>query len=97
MPQFYNRGNYPRTWAVQRGLYGLRAVSDQVGRLNAEEVDDEDRSAGSLVVPEQDRIAFVKEFRFMLPRFWTLYESMEHSTYVASRLGIWKEPGRRKV
>ena len=93
MPQFCNRGTYPRSWAVQRGLYGLSAVSFQVGRLNAEEIDDEDRDG----VPEQNRIAFVKEFRFMLPRFWTLYESMEHSTYVASRLGIWKEPGRRKV
>ena len=47
--------------------------------------------------PEQDRIAFSEEFRVMLPRFWTLDDSMSHSSYVACRLGLWKEPGRLKL
>ena len=33
----------------------------------------------------------------MLLRHWTLYDSMYHSQYVASRLGIWRHPGRRKL
>lgn len=33
------------------------------------------------------------EFRLMLLRHWTLWESMYHSTYVATRMGVWKEKG----
>jgi len=33
----------------------------------------------------------------MLYRHWTLYESMFHSPYVATRLGIWKDTGRKKL
>lgn len=67
-------------------------LQNEVGRLNMQP--DEDALAGG---PEQDRIAFSEEFRFMLPRFWTLYDSMSHSSYVACRLGLWKEPGRLKL
>ena len=67
-------------------------LQNEVGRLNMQP--DEEALAGA---PEQDRIAFSEEFRFMLPRFWTLYDSMSHSSYVACRLGLWKEPGRLKL
>lgn len=33
----------------------------------------------------------------MLFRHWSLYESMYHSSYVASKLGIWRERGRQKL
>jgi cell division control protein 45 len=35
------------------------------------------------------------EFRFMLMRHWTLFNAMFHSRYVATRLGVWRERGRR--
>jgi len=31
----------------------------------------------------------------MLYRHWTLYDSMWHSQYIATRLGIWKEQGQK--
>ena len=31
------------------------------------------------------------ELRFALFRHWTLYDAMFHSSYVASKLGIWKD------
>ncbi|KAI9106301.1 CDC45 family [Phlyctochytrium arcticum] len=37
------------------------------------------------------------EFRLMLLRHWNLYESMYHSGYVATKLGIWKEKGRQRL
>jgi hypothetical protein len=33
----------------------------------------------------------------MLFRHWTLYDAMYHSSYVASKLGIWKERGRKRL
>ncbi|KAI8803183.1 CDC45 family [Cladochytrium replicatum] len=37
------------------------------------------------------------EFRLMLLRHWNLRDSMFHSSYVASKLGIWKEKGRQRL
>lgn len=28
---------------------------------------------------------------------WTLYDAMYHSSYVAGKLGIWKERGRKRL
>lgn len=33
----------------------------------------------------------------MLFRHWNLYDAMYHSSYVASKLGIWKERGRKRL
>ena len=41
-----------------------------------------------------DHIQFSTEFRFTLMRFWTLYDSMYYSRYVATKLGIWKQRGK---
>lgn len=30
-------------------------------------------------------------------RHWNLYDAMYHSSYVASKLGIWKEKGRKRL
>jgi cell division control protein 45 len=38
-----------------------------------------------------------QELKFMLFRHWSLYESMFHSSYVASKLGIWREKGKKKL
>lgn len=36
-----------------------------------------------------------EEFRFMLMRHWTLFSAMFHSRYIASRLNVWREKGKR--
>lgn len=41
------------------------------------------------------RISFEPEFRFMLMKHWTLFQSMLNSRYVATRLGVWRERGKR--
>jgi cell division control protein 45 len=46
---------------------------------------------------EDGAIRCTDEYRFMMVRHWSLYESMYHSNYVASRLGIWREPGRKRL
>ena len=42
-------------------------------------------------------IKSMDEFRIMLLRHWSFYDSMYHSSYVATRLGIWKERGRQRL
>ncbi|KAI8394143.1 CDC45 family [Radiomyces spectabilis] len=37
------------------------------------------------------------EYRFVLFRHWSLYDSMFHSGYVASKLGVWREHGKRRL
>jgi len=40
------------------------------------------------------RIRFLeKEYRFMLYRHWSLYDSMYHSNYVAAKLRVWQDDG----
>lgn len=48
--------------------------------------------ADGTVVPSMDdgKIIFEEDYRFMLYRHWNLYDSMYHSSYVASKLSIWK-------
>lgn len=47
--------------------------------------------------PQTGQVQLHKEYRFMLLRHWNLYESMYNSKYVATRLGIWKDGGKRKL
>ncbi|KAF9438183.1 hypothetical protein BGZ76_009390, partial [Entomortierella beljakovae] len=48
-------------------------------------------------INDDGTIKCAEEYRFMMVRHWSLYESMYHSNYVASRLGIWREPGRKRL
>ena len=36
-------------------------------------------------------------YHFMAYKHWTLYDGMFHSTFVASRLGVWKTGGKRML
>ena len=38
-------------------------------------------------------ITCTEDYRFMLYRHWSLYESMFHSNYVASKLRVWMDDG----
>jgi hypothetical protein len=43
------------------------------------------------------RITYQEELRLMLLRHWSLNESFRHSTFTATRLGLWREKGRRRL
>jgi cell division control protein 45 len=71
---------------------------DEVARLNP------DSNGGSGAVgevnsshPDDRSIRAVEELRFMMFRHWNLYDAMYHSSYVASKMGIWKERGRKRL
>lgn len=48
-------------------------------------------------VAEDGRITFEEDYRFMLYRYWNLYESMFFSDYIATSLQLWTSPGKSKL
>ncbi|KAI8589741.1 CDC45 family [Geranomyces variabilis] len=47
--------------------------------------------------PDDQGIRCDDEFRLMLLRHWTMLDSLYYSVYVATKLGIWKEMGRKRL
>lgn len=70
-------------------FHGL--FTDEVARLNAAPL------GAKVPNPDDKSISRSEELRFMLFRHWNLYDAMLHSAYVAGRMGIWKEKGRKRL
>lgn len=65
--------------------------TDEVARLNAIPL------GARIPNPDDRSIAKSDELRFMMFRHWNLYDAMLHSGYVAGRMGIWREKGRKRL
>ncbi|KAI6109948.1 CDC45 family [Pisolithus sp. B1] len=71
---------------------------DEVARLNPLPPGTKSTAdAITALSPDDLSIRATEEFRFTLFRHWTLYDAMFHSSYVAGKLGIWKERGRKRL
>jgi|SRR5882762_2998815 len=66
---------------------------DEVFRLNPPPPN----TNSNAINPDDLSVRATEELRFMLFRHWTLYDAMYHSSYVAGKLGIWKERGRKRL
>ncbi|KAL5635563.1 hypothetical protein ACGC1H_004385 [Rhizoctonia solani] len=73
--------------------YWQVVYADEVARLNPRI----DLSASTALHADDTSIRSCQELRFTLYRHWTLYDSMFHSPYVAGKMNIWKERGRRNL
>ncbi|KAJ3119314.1 hypothetical protein HK098_005597 [Nowakowskiella sp. JEL0407] len=89
----------------QVGKFSTKVSAGGIG--NGGDGDDNDsifgdaiEGANPLVVvkgADDFNIRCADEFRLILLRHWTLWDSMYHSEYVATKLGIWKEKGRQRL
>lgn len=71
---------------------------DEVVRLNPPGPQNAFQANGiTTITPDDTSIRATEELRFTLFRHWTLYDAMYHSSYVNSKLGIWKEKGRKRL
>ncbi|KAF6765072.1 cell division control protein 45 [Ephemerocybe angulata] len=70
---------------------------DEVSRLNPIFSNTETSHSLNSLNPDDLSVRPTDELRFMLFRHWNLYDAMYHSSYVASKLGIWKEKGRKRL
>ncbi|KAF3395541.1 Cell division control protein 45 [Talaromyces pinophilus] len=93
-------------WGGSRGEQIRQIMRDEVHRLNPPESMDSFRDipgSNTDVIPTTGRsptdtsIRLSPEPRFLLVRHWSLYESMLHSPYLASRLHVWTENGRKRL
>ncbi|OAX77158.1 hypothetical protein ACJ72_08546, partial [Emergomyces africanus] len=94
-------------WGGERGERIRQVLRDEVRRLNPPELSDTGRETlrneVSDVIPTTGRsptdssILLSPEPRFLLVRHWSLYESMLHSPYLAARLHVWSENGRKRL
>ncbi|KAJ5259388.1 hypothetical protein N7478_012369 [Penicillium angulare] len=93
-------------WGGQRGEHIRQIFRDEVHRLNPPDPMERDRDIrGEIngVIPTTARsptdttIRLSPEPRFLLVRHWSLYESMLHSPYLAPRLHVWTENGRKRL
>lgn len=94
-------------WGGQRGEHIRQLLRDEVRRLNLPDPSDTTREnargEASDVIPTTARsptdtsIRLSPEPRFLLIRHWSLYDSMLHSPYLASRLHIWSDVGRKRL
>lgn len=50
----------------------------------------------SIAGGQNGHIEEIADYRFYLYRHWSLFESMRHSSYIASRFAIWNAEGKEK-
>lgn len=96
-------------WLGIRGLRIRQLLRDEVRRLNPPDLSDVGVSGSgrtleySGVIPTTARsptdtaIRLSPEPKFLLIRHWSLYDSMLHSPYLAARLHIWSDAGRKRL
>jgi cell division control protein 45 len=69
----------------------LEVFKDDRARLNVNRNEDGSLQTTNVVIKSED------EYRFMMFRHWSLYDSMYHSGYVSSKLGVWKDAGKKRL
>jgi cell division control protein 45 len=69
---------------------------DEVSRLNPPPPANDAHGLAALNADDMS-LRTTDELRFELFRHWTLYDAMSHSSYVAGKLGTWKEQGRKRL
>ncbi|KAJ2904378.1 hypothetical protein MKZ38_008163 [Zalerion maritima] len=91
-------------WFGVRGARIRQLLRDEVRRLNPPALENgklTSESQGVILTsarsPEDTSIRLSPEPRFLLVRHWSLYDSMLHSPYLASRLKIWNESGLKRL
>jgi cell division control protein 45 len=78
-------------------------VIDRAGRaVYAEELEttttyQEQQALTRIGLSENGRILYQDEYKFMLLRHTSLWDSMLHSNFVSSKLRVWKSAGRQKL
>lgn len=83
-------------------LYGkqLQNLKNAQERLNPNAVQKskaEASSNSSVILNSDGVISYEQDLKFALLRHWSVYNSMMNSDFVASRLGTWREKGRREL
>jgi cell division control protein 45 len=90
---------YHQSWQKTRSSRIYALLRDEVRRLNPVPLDSSPSMSPSSnsTSPTDTSIRLSPDPRFVLLRHWSLYDSMLHSPYLASRLHIWNESGVKRL
>ncbi|CAO3644119.1 unnamed protein product [Mucor hiemalis] len=69
----------------------LEIFKDDTARLNVNRNEEGVLQNTNVVIKSED------EYKFTMFRHWSLYDSMYHSGYVSSKLGVWKDAGKKRL
>jgi cell division control protein 45 len=74
-------------------------LENEVTRLNIAPAQSQNSNGGFSTIhhPDDRSIRPSEEFRFLLFRHWNLYDSMFHSGYVAGKMKLWRDRGRKNL
>ena len=89
-----------KSWRSTRSSETYALLRDEVRRLNPPPADQSPSispNAGGTSSPSDTSIRLTPDPRFLLLRHWSLYDSMLHSPYLASRLHVWNESGVKRL
>jgi cell division control protein 45 len=94
-------------WGGERGFRIRQLLRDEVRRLNPPKIGESERDMArgeahgviptTARSPTDNSIRLSPEPKFLLIRHWSLYDSMLHSPYLAPRLQIWSDAGRKRL
>lgn len=89
---------------IDRERYDTYAaiLSNEVSRLNIDipqrnQLGQTNGYSTQIHHPDDRSIRPSDEMRFMLFRHWNLYDSMFHSGYVAGKMKLWRDRGRKNL
>lgn len=91
---------YHQGWHADRSSRVYALLRDEVRRLNPPSDGRQQSSQGSRTSANSGLDSFIElvpDPRFTLVRHWSLYDSMLHSQYLAARLHVWNEPGKKRL
>ncbi len=92
-------GEYHKSWKANRSSRTYALLRDEVRRLNPPPSESPYISPtySASASPSDSSIRLSPDPRFLLLRHWSLYDSMLHSPYLASRLHIWNDSGVKRL
>lgn len=90
---------FHQSWRADRSSRVYALLRDEVRRLNPQSSERQSllSSKGSARSGMEISIQLVPDPRFVLFRHWSLYQSMLHTPYLAARLHVWNDSGKRKL
>lgn len=88
--------------ALSEDSYGkqIQSLKNAQERLNPNVIQKskaESNSSSTALINSDGVISYESDLRFILLRHWSVYNSMLNSDFIASRLGAWREKGRRQL
>lgn len=78
-------------------LKSLKRVQTRLNPNAVQKSKAEAANVSAVMINADGLISAEQDLKFILLRHWTLYSSMLHSDFIASRLSAWRERGRKQL